>query len=214
LLFGSLIALPWQMRLMMTNENAHTAFIALLVMAAGLVAAAALMAIAPFHRASPGLRRLWKRVPHHHVVELVVSGFRQHGVALKWTLASVVTGIAVTLALNLAGYCIARGIGLDVTYARLLIITTVVVCVTSLPISIGGHGVREAIFVLMFAAFGVAAVDRSIGSGQELAILFSVLFFTVPLVWSIVGAIVYLTFRHEGRLTAPSSPRRSDTRPV
>ena len=58
--------------------------------------------------------------------------------------------------LVLAGYSIALGIGLHVTYMQLLVIMTVAICVISLPISIGGHGVREGIFVLMFAAFGVS----------------------------------------------------------
>ena len=46
----------------------------------------------------------------------------------------------------------------------------------------------------MFAAFGATALDRG---GSEDAIVFSVLFFAVPLVWSLVGGILYLTFRHE-----------------
>jgi len=103
----------------------------------------------------------------------------------------------VTVVLIAGGYCIARGIGLPVGYLELLVIITVAICVTSLPISIGGHGVREGIFVLMFAAFGAIALESE--GGRENAILFSVLFFAVPLVWSLVGGVLYLTFRHERR---------------
>jgi len=49
----------------------------------------------------------------------------------------------------------------------------------------------------MFAAFGIISVDRQSGSGQEPAILFSLLFFAIPMIWSLVGAVVYLTYRHE-----------------
>jgi hypothetical protein len=84
---------------------------------------------------------------------------------------------------------------------------TVAICIVSLPISIGGHGVREGIFVLMFACIrhSSASTGRA-ARGQEPAILFSLLFFIIPVVWSLVGAVVYLTYRHE------YGPVLSDTR--
>ena len=82
----------------------------------------------------------------------------------------------------------------------MLVIITVVICVISLPISIGGHGVREGIFVIMFTAFGLIRLNQQSGAGQETAILFSLLFFAIPLVWSLVGGIVYLSFRHDYEL--------------
>jgi hypothetical protein len=143
---------------------------------------------------------MWHKIPHRHIVELVISGFRQHGVALHLTLASLIAGIVMTAMLIAAGYCIGIGIGLAVTYMQMLVIMTVVICVISLPISIGGHGVREGIFVIMFTAFGVIGANRQTGGGQEIAILFSLLFFAIPLIWSLVGGIVYLIFRHDYEL--------------
>lgn len=197
LLCVSLLTVPWQMQTFLASDQAHAAMSGLLIVFGTMVAGALAVALVPFHRAPSYLRELWRKVPHHHIVELVVFGFRQHGVALRLTLASVAVGVVLTLVLNLAGYCIAAGIGLNVTYAQLLVIMTVAICVISLPISIGGHGVREGIFALMFAAFGVASVDRTVGAGQEAAILFSLLVFATPLVWSGLGGIVYLTFRHD-----------------
>ena len=194
LLCGSLAVLPSQLRSLHGTEAANTALVALIVVFALMIAAGLALFFTPFHRAPQSLQALWKRVPHHRIAELVVSGFRQHGRAPGLTLGSVAAGIAVTLVLIAGGYCIARGIGLPVGYLQLLVIITVAICVTSLPISIGGHGVREGIFVLMFAAFGAITLDRG---GSENAILFSVLFFAIPLVWSVAGGILYLTFRHE-----------------
>jgi len=197
LLFGSLLAMPWQFQWLMRSGKANAIILGLLVLfgLGGVMALA--LAITPFHRAPPRLRAVWNRVPHRHIIELAISGFRQHGIALSSTLAGVAVGAALTLALVAAGICIAIGIGLNVTYLQMLIILTVVICVISLPISIAGHGVREGIFVLMFAAFGVINIDRQTGGGQEAAVLFSLLFFAIPLIWSLVGGIVYLTFRHD-----------------
>jgi glycosyltransferase 2 family protein len=112
-------------------------------------------------------------------------------------LASLAVGMVMTAVLVAAGYYIGIGIGLTATYTQMLVIMTVVICVISLPISIGGHGVREGIFVIMFTAFGVTSVNSQLGGVQETAILFSLLFFAIPLLWSLVGGIVYLIFRHD-----------------
>ncbi|MFO1311885.1 MAG: lysylphosphatidylglycerol synthase transmembrane domain-containing protein [Burkholderiales bacterium] len=193
LLCGSLLVLPWQLRSLRGTEAASTALTALIVVFALMVTGGLVLFLTPFHRAPARLQALWKRVPHHRIAELVVAGFRQHGAAPGLTLGAVAAGIGVTLALVAGGHCIALGIGLPVGYLQLLVIVTVAICVTSLPISIGGHGVREGIFVLMFAAFGAIAIENG---GSENAILFSVLFFAIPLVWSLLGGVLYLTFRH------------------
>lgn len=194
LLCGSLLVLPWQLRSLHGTDAANAALVALIVVFGLMVAGGLALFFTPFHRAPARLQALWRRVPHHRIAELVVTGFRQHGTAPGLTLGAFAAGIAVTLVLIAGGYCIALGIGLPVSYLQLLIIITVAICVTSLPISIGGHGVREGIFVLMFAAFGAIALERG---GSENAILFSVLFFAIPLVWSLVGGVLYLTFRHQ-----------------
>jgi hypothetical protein len=49
----------------------------------------------------------------------------------------------------------------------------------------------------MFAAFGVITIDKQTGIGQEPAVLFSILFYTLFLIWSLVGGLVYLTFQHD-----------------
>lgn len=197
MLCGSLLAMPWQLEWLTRSGSASSIILTLLVLFGLGGATAVMLAITPFHRAPPGLREIWHRIPHRHVIELAISGFRQHGIAPTLTLAALAVGTVLTLALVAAGSCIAIGIGINLTYMQMLIILTVVICVISLPISIGGHGVREGIFVLMFAAFGAINIDRQMGSGQEPAVLFSLLFFAIPLIWSLVGGVVYLSFRHD-----------------
>jgi glycosyltransferase 2 family protein len=197
LLCCSLLTLPWQLRSLVESHEGDLAVLGLLVLFGLMVGVAFALAFTPFHRAPNSIRVLWQRVPHRHVIELVVSGFRQHRTARKLTLRGLVAGVALTIVLVAAGYCVAIGIRLNVTYLQMLVIMTVVICVISLPISIGGHGVREGVFVIMFAAFGVIDVNRQTGVGQEPAVLFSLLFFTIPLFWSLIGGIVYLTFRHD-----------------
>lgn len=197
LLCASLLVMPWQFQRLMHSGSANSIILSLLVLFGLGVATAVALAITPFHLAPQGIREIWNKIPRRHIVELAISGFRQHGKALTLTLSGLVAGTALTLALVGAGSCIAMGIGLNVTFMQMLIVLTVVICVISLPISIGGHGVREGIFVLMFSVFGAINIDRQTGSGQESAVLFSLLFFAIPLILSLVGGVVYLTFRHD-----------------
>lgn len=196
LICASLLVIPWQFQYLMRGDQAHSVMLGILVIVSLCGAIGLILVMTPFHRLPSGIRALWHKIPHRHIFELVITGFRQHGVALKLTLASLAAGTVMTAVLITACYCIGVGIGLTVTYLQMLVIMTVVNCVISLPISIGGHGVREGIFVIMFTVFGLIGVDQQSGVSQETAILFSLLFFAIPLVWSLVGGIVYLSFRH------------------
>lgn len=197
LICASLLVIPWQFQFLMRGDLAHSIMLGMLVIFSLCGAIGLIMVITPFHRLPPAIRTLWHKIPHRHILELVMAGFRQHGVALKLTLASLAAGTVMTAVLITACYCIGVGIGLTVTYLQMLVIMTIVTCVISLPISIGGHGVREGIFVIMFTAFGLISVDQQLQTGRETAILFSLLFFVIPLVWSLVGGIIYLSFRHD-----------------
>ncbi len=204
LISASLVAMAWQFQHLLGDGKANSVMIALsFILGIGIVGGIVLLCF-PFNKMPLGIRVLWNKIPHRHVLKLVISGFRQHGVALELTIASLVVGIVLTAVLVAAGYCIGIGIGLTVSYLQMLVIMTVVICAISLPISIGGHGVREGIFVIMFATFGLIHIDQKTGGGGEIVILFSLLFYLIPLVWSIVGGIVYLAFRHDYDLVTVS----------
>jgi uncharacterized protein (TIRG00374 family) len=198
LLVGSLFVLPFQWHSIMENQIGRDVVRALLSLLAFAFAAGAAIALMPFHRAPEAVRSLWVRLPLHHVLELAVLGFRKHTVSFNTVCGALGSGVVLTLVLVVAGCCVAEGIHIHVTFEQMLIMLAAAICTTSLPISVGGHGVREATFVAMFTALGVGATDSSVSSGiPERAVLFSVLFFAMTLVWSVVGGIVYVTFRHD-----------------
>lgn len=196
LICASLLVIPWQFEHSMRNGQINALIIGLLIIFGSCVVVGIIIVATPFSLAPPSIRSIWNKIPYRHIIEHVISGFRQHGIALNLTLASLVAGIAMTAVLVAASYCIGIGIGLTVTYIQMLVIMTGIICVISLPISIGGHGVREGVSVIMFSAFEVINVNQQLGSGQEPAILFSLLFFAIPLIWSVLGGIIYLIFRH------------------
>jgi hypothetical protein len=54
-----------------------------------------------------------------------------------------------------------RGLGMSVSFVSMGWVRSVVTLFTTLPISIGGVGVREGMLVLTLAGFGVAAPDAN-----------------------------------------------------
>jgi uncharacterized protein (TIRG00374 family) len=204
LLAASIATLPWQYRELAAHPELRSVVSTLIVVSAALVIAAVVVGLWPFHRSPAWAKRLWARIPRRHIASLLVSGYRAHFVAWRDTLGAVVAAFALTFVLIAAGWCIARGIGLSVSYIEMLEIFTVATCVISLPISIGGHGVREGIFVFMFAAYGLITMGAdhraSNGNGPEIAILFSLIFFGLSSVWSVVGGVVYLAFKPRAKV--------------
>lgn len=194
LLVGSVTSIAFQYRaLMRTGETRQLSF-ALILVLIGFVVAGLLLAFFPFERAPGSVRTLWARVPFRHIPELLLTGFRAHRLHLSDTLLGLGAGALLTLTIVLAGVFLGRAIGLPVTLLDMLQILTVAICVTSLPISIGGHGVREAIFVFLFATFGI--INAGPGSpGTDAALLFSISFFAISSVWSVVGGLLYLGFK-------------------
>jgi uncharacterized protein (TIRG00374 family) len=195
LLCCALAILPWQLNVVMQREESRMIVLALLVLFTIIVVGAICLALIPFHRLPGYLHQLWQRIPRHYVGELLVTGFRQHGKSLRLTLYAVVVSIVIQLLICTAGYCIALAIDLQATYAQMLTVMAIVICAISLPISIGGHGVREGAFVLMFAVFGIITIDQQTGLGNEPAVLFSFLFFALLSVWSLIGGAVYMSYR-------------------
>ncbi len=132
LLCGSLLTMPWQLRALMQSDKTNSVILGLFVLFGIFGVVTLALAFTPFHRSPASLRTIWHKIPHRHIIELVISGFRRHGAALKLTLAGLCAATALTLALVAAGYCIALAIGLKVTYMQMLVIMTVAICVISL----------------------------------------------------------------------------------
>lgn len=191
----ALAALSWQFGFAANQANARSILVVLLLfLLVGLLVSVALI-LTPFHRLPARLHRLWQRLPQHHVGELFVDGLRHHLNSPRLIAGAAACSVGVQFIVVTAGYCISRSIALEATYFEMLAAMSVVTCIVSLPISIGGHGIREGAFVIMFAMLGVISVDHRTGAGEEPAIVFSVLLFALLSIWSLLGGLVYLAFK-------------------
>jgi glycosyltransferase 2 family protein len=102
-----------------------------------------------------------------------IDAFRQTP-SLMTQLAALSIGLQLLRVLE--GVALAVALGVDVELAYLFVIIPAGVLVTMLPISLGGLGVREALYVALFGAIGVDAASA----------------FTLSFVNFLVGVIVLL----------------------
>ena len=92
---------------------------------------------------------------------------------------------------------VAWGMDSNVTFWQLLTIVPIISCFIVLPISPGGLGVRENLFVYML-------ISPLIADTEAQALALSLMCYAGTLFWGLVGGIVYATFKqshHLGEIT-------------
>lgn len=106
--------------------------------------------------------------------------------------AAITVSLAIWLSDFAAGWLLARALGWPVGLIEISVALAVAYTVASLPLSVGGHGVRVGSLVVVLGWFGLS-------SGAP---LLAVAFLALTLFWSAVGGIVYLL---SGRNTRSSN---------
>jgi uncharacterized membrane protein YbhN (UPF0104 family) len=89
-------------------------------------------------------------------------------------------------------WCLAIGIGLDLSFAYVCVLTPMLTLLMLLPISVNGMGVREGGMIVFLAPLGI---------GAEAAITLAFLLFSVGAAVSLLGGLLYLV--GPARKTAP-----------
>lgn len=108
-----------------------------------------------------------------------------------------VLGLSVLFQVLVAAvnYCTLTGLGAPVTMADAIVFTSIISAVTMVPISISGHGIREAGYAYFFGLVGV---------GQSSAITSSLLFFALVALCTLPGAALFLQGRRSVHRVATS----------
>ncbi|MGN6385747.1 MAG: hypothetical protein ACTHMT_05850, partial [Verrucomicrobiota bacterium] len=85
------------------------------------------------------------------------------------------------------------GFHLDAPLLAIAVIVPIVTCISTLPITPSGLGVRENLYVLFLAA-------SSIKIPYAQALLISLIGFGTSLFWSIIGGFIYMTVKDREHL--------------
>jgi uncharacterized membrane protein YbhN (UPF0104 family) len=149
--------------------------------------------------------REWlRRLPKGDWLERSLDSCREYGRRRGFVSRALLLSMALNFLCVLQFWVLARGLGMDVPLLALCLIVPTVVCISALPISAGGLGVRENLFVQLLAA-------QTIGAHPTESLSLSLLAFSGSLFWSLIGGVVYVLFKHKHHL-APAEPGSQNDR--
>ena len=141
----------------------------------------------------PRARQWFRKFPKAELLERSLDSCRHFGKTKGFMLETVGISIIVNLACVLQMAVLSNGLGAPVPFISWMVIVPMIFCISAIPITPSGLGVRENLFVLMLAVpqFGVP---------RTTALSLSLLAYAGTLFWSLVGGLVYLGIKKNQHL--------------
>lgn len=192
LLFAAVLTLPHAAMVLERSQLAAPA-LAIVAMLAALAAITTLSFWGGLSRRFPGARARLRQLPRGENLERVLDACRQFGRSPRHLLGAVGLSMLLNVACVLQFVVLARALGLAVPVSVLFFVVPTIVCLSALPITPSGLGVRENLFVVMLSVPGIDA-------SPALALALSLLAYAGSLAWSVVGGLVYACFKHRHHL--------------
>jgi glycosyltransferase 2 family protein len=162
-----------------------------------LVASGVLVYLAFWGGVSKGLpkARDWlRRLPKAAVLERSLEACRHFGRHRAFLAQSLALSMILNYACVLQFWVLARGLGVDVSLSPLLLVVPVIICLSAIPLTPSGLGVRENLFVFLLAV-------PLLGVNATQALSLSLLAYAGSLAWSLVGGIIYVAVRGKEHLS-------------
>ncbi len=191
LLFGGLMVLP---NLPLLQRPGLRTVSALLL---GMLAGASLFVFLAFHggvsKAWSGARAWLRRLPKGPWLEQTLESCRQFGRSPWFVTRTLAWSMLINVLMVAQFWVLAAGLDLRVSPLALGLVVPVVICISALPISPSGLGVRENLFVHLLAAPAIAVPATP-------ALSLSLLAYAASLAWSLLGSLAYLTLKDRHHL--------------
>ena len=141
-----------------------------------------------------GARNVLRRLPKADLIERWLDSCRQFGRERGFLARTLALSMLLNFVCVLQFFVLARGLGMTVSLLNLCLVVPAVICISALPISPSGLGVREYLLVHLLA---VPAINADPTDSLSLSLLaLSGSFF-----WSLIGGVVYMMFKEKHHLT-------------
>jgi uncharacterized protein (TIRG00374 family) len=153
----------------------------------------------------PQARVLLRKLPKGEMIERAIDAFREFGRDRTFFLRVLPVALCANVICILHFLALLRGFHLSVPIIPLSAIVLIVTCISTLPITPSGLGVRENLYVWMLAVPGLNIPPAE-------ALLVSLVGYGTSLFWSAIGGFVYLLQREKEHLeeiaTEAAAPSR------
>ncbi len=151
----------------------------------------------------PNLRLRLQRIPKADVLQRSLESCRRFGQEKNFLLQTTLLSMVLNTLCVLQVGVLALGMNLSIAPLALLVIVPIVICISALPITPSGLGVRENLFVIMLAA-------PEINVDATHALSLSLLAYAGSLFWSIIGGFVYAGLRERHHLREVTEAQAPD----
>lgn len=152
----------------------------------------------------PKARDWLRRLPKSDLLERAVDAARRFGRVPGFFAKTV--GLSMLLNLCCVGqiWALSAGLGIGIPLPALFLLVPMIICISALPVTPSGLGVRENLYVwtLTIPAFGIPSTR---------ALSLSLLAYAGSLLWSVIGAAVYVAFRSRHRLPSRTEAENSES---
>jgi glycosyltransferase 2 family protein len=194
ILMLTLLLAPFEYQRITEHAETRIFILILTILVTGILGGLLLLWFIPTSLLPPFCHRIWNKLPKRDVLASLYEGFHAHRESPRLALTAVILAILAAAPVLSTGYFIAKSLQLDVTYPQMIIIFSIVICSMSLPISFGGHGLREGAFILLFHVFNITR--SGIPVELETATACSTIFLGISVIWSLFGGLTYLFYSH------------------
>lgn len=126
---------------------------------------------------------------HTRILELA-SAFSVYTRDLQLLFSAFIISVAVHIFIFSSFYCAARAFTEQLTLGDVFSVMPIINTLTALPISFSGLGVREQLFQRLF--------ETLYGIPGNIAVVISLIGFSLLLAWGLLGGVVYLFYRPSG----------------
>lgn len=144
-------------------------------------------------RGFPRARSWLRRLPQAESIERSLEACRNFGHQPWFLVRAMMLSMLLNVLYVLQMMALAHGMQLQVSAQAMLVIVPMIICISALPLTPSGLGVRENLYVLMLAAPGIA-----VGSTQAFSL--SLLGYACNLFWSVIGAGIYVGLKESRHL--------------
>lgn len=139
-----------------------------------------------------GARDWLRRLPKGQSLERSLDSCRRFGRERFFVARALALSMLLNIVCVFQWQAVGRGLGLTISPLVYFALVPMAICISALPITPNGLGVRENLFVMLLGNPTIATTALSL----------AILAYAGSLFWSLVGGVVYLTLKDKHHLAA------------
>jgi hypothetical protein len=191
LLFAGVMMIP-NIDMLRSSRDVEVPALIIVAMFGGVSVALGVAFWGGVSKGLPRAREYLRRLPKGELLERALDSCRQFGKHKGFLLKTVALSLLVNVIFVVQISVLGQGLDLHINPLPLFVIVPVILCLSSIPSTPGGIGVRENLYVLMLAAI---QVDKT------KALSVSLIASAQGLFWSLLGGLIYMGVRQKEHLS-------------